>query len=360
MIFAPRAWHKFIIETIFKPQRQIMGVKVLVIRFSSIGDIVLTTPVVRNLKTQLDDAEVHFCTKYQFRSIVEPNVYIDKVHYLQDSLTTLVKTLKAEKYDYVIDLHRNLRTGIIKRRLGVKSYAFDKLNWAKWLMVNLKINKLPNRHIVDRYMDAIAPLGVKMDSLGLDYFIPDNDVVPMDWLPDTHRKEYVAYAIGAQHNTKKLPLKRMIELCDKINKPIVLLGGPEDTENGEAIVRFFEKSDKSAPFEEGLTRMNKKALIYNACGKYSLNQSASLVKQARYVFTHDTGLMHIAAAFKKEIFSIWGNTTPLFGMYPYRTKFTVFENNKLNCRPCSKIGHSKCPKGHFKCMNDIIFDFYLP
>lgn len=334
--------------------------KVLVIRFSSIGDIVLTTPVVRNLKTQLDDVEVHFCTKSQFKSIVENNPYIDKIHYLNDSLNELVAALKKEKYDYVIDLHRNLRTSIIKLRLGAKSYAFDKLNRQKWLMVNLKINHLPNRHIVDRYMDTIKPLGVKMDNLGLDYFIPEKDEVPKDWLPETHQKEYVAYAIGAQHNTKKLPLERMIELCDKINKPIVLLGGPGDEAVGEKIKKFFERTEKSAPREEKLTEMNKKTIIYNACGKYNLNQSASLVKQATHVFSHDTGLMHIAAAFKKEVFSIWGNTISLFGMYPYRTKFTVLENNKVDCRPCSKIGHDKCPKGHFKCMKDIVFDFYIP
>ncbi|MTI22117.1 glycosyltransferase family 9 protein [Fulvivirga sp. RKSG066] len=334
--------------------------KVLVIRFSSIGDIVLTTPVVRNLKTQLEDVEVHYCTKIQFKSIVENNPYIDKVHYLEDRLSDLIKSLKKENFDVVIDLHKNLRTSIIKFRLGAKSYSFDKLNRQKWLMVNLKINHLPNRHIVDRYMDTIAPLNIKMDNLGLDYFIPEKDEVPMDWLPETHRKEYVAYAIGAQHNTKKLPLKRMIELCDKINKPIVLLGGPGDEVVGNKIKQFFDKTAKSEPMEEGLLEMNKKAIIYNACGKYNLNQSASLVKQAKYVFSHDTGLMHIAAAFKKEVFSIWGNTIPSFGMYPYRTKFTVLENNKLDCRPCSKIGHQKCPKGHFKCMNNIVFDFYIP
>lgn len=334
--------------------------KILVIRFSSIGDIVLTTPVVRNLKTQLDDVEVHFCTKIQFRSIVENNPYIDKIHYLEDSLRKLIVKLKKENFDVVIDLHRNLRTSIIKYRLGKKNYSFDKLNRQKWLIVNLKINHLPNRHIVDRYMDTVANLGVKMDNLGLDYFIPEKDEVPMEWLPEAFRKEYVAYAIGAQHNTKKLPLNRMIELCDKINKPIVLLGGKEDTETGEQIKKFFDRTEKSAPRENKLTEMNKKAVIYNACGKYNLNQSASLVKQATHVFSHDTGLMHIAAAFKKEVFSIWGNTIPLFGMYPYRTKFTVLENNKIDCRPCSKIGYQKCPKGHFKCMRNIVFDFYIP
>lgn len=334
--------------------------KVLVIRFSSIGDIVLTTPIVRNLKTQLDDVEVHYCTKTQFKAIVDHNPYIDKVHYLENSLNALISELKNERFDYVIDLHRNLRTSIIKLRLGAKSYAFDKLNRKKWLMVNLKINHLPNRHIVDRYMDTVKPLGVKMDNLGLDYFIPEKDEVPKEWLPETHRKEYVAYAIGAQHDTKKLPLSRMIELCDKINKPMILLGGPGDEKVGDEIKKFFERTEKSAPLEEGLTEMNKKTIIYNACGKYNLNQSASLIKNAQVVFSHDTGLMHIAAAFKKEVFSIWGNTIPLFGMYPYRTKFTILENNKIDCRPCSKIGYDKCPKGHFKCMNNIVFDFYIP
>jgi ADP-heptose:LPS heptosyltransferase len=334
--------------------------KILIIRFSSIGDIVLTTPAVRALKTEIDDAEVHFCTKKGYASLVEPNPYIDKVITLEDSLDQLVNQLKEEQYDYIVDLHNNLRTRIIKFRLGVKNYTFDKLNWEKWLIVNLKINKLPNIHIVDRTLEALKPLGVKGDNLGLDYFIPEKDEVPMEWLPETHQDEYVAYAIGAQHSTKRLPLRRMIELCDKINKPIVLLGGKEDAEVGDELAKFFERSDDSQSMEEGLEELGKRALIYNGCGKFNLNQSASLVKQAKYVFTHDTGMMHIAAAFKKEVFSIWGNTIPMFGMYPYQTKFTILENNKIDCRPCSKIGYNKCPKGHFKCMKGIVFDFYLP
>lgn len=334
--------------------------KILVIRFSSIGDIVLTTPVIRSLKTQLPEAEIHYLTKKSFNVLLTNNPYVDKVHLLEDSLNNTIKQLKKEQYDLIIDLHNNLRTTIIKFRLSVKSNTFDKINFKKWLKVNLKIDKLPNRHIVERYMDTLIPLGIKMDMLGLDYFIPEKDEVPMDWLPETHQDGFVAFAIGAQHATKKLPLKRMIELCDKINKPIVLLGGKEDASIADQIEKFFTKSVVSEPMEEGLQELNKKAIIYNACGKYNLNQSASLIKSASHVFSHDTGLMHIAAAFKKEVFSIWGNTIPSFGMYPYRTKFTVFENNKIDCRPCSKIGFNKCPKGHFKCMNDTIFDFYLP
>jgi ADP-heptose:LPS heptosyltransferase len=333
--------------------------KILILRFSSIGDIVLTTPAIRVLKTKFPEAEIHYCTKANFKILLEENPYINKIHLLHDNLQDLLQQLRKENFDVVIDLHNNFRTLIIKKRLAVRSYSFDKLNWEKWLMVNAKINHLPNKHIVDRYIEALAPLDVKNDNLGLDYFIPEKDEVPVEWLPQTHQKEYVAYAIGAQHNTKKLPLQRMIELCDKINKPIILLGGKADFETGEKIASFFKRNEASG-YEEGLIKLNKKTTIYNACGKFNLNQSASLVKNAKYVFTHDTGLMHIAAAFKKEIFSIWGNTIPSFGMYPYRTKFTVLENNKLYCRPCSKIGYKKCPKGHFKCMNDIVFDFYIP
>lgn len=334
--------------------------KVLIIRFSSIGDIVLTTPVIRCLKTQLENCEVHYCTKKQYAGILEANPYIDKLHLLHDSLDALVSELKKERFDYVIDLHHNLRTRIIKMRLSSKAYSFDKLNYEKWLMVNFKVHKLPNRHIVDRYMDTVAPLGVKLDELGLDYFIPEKDEVERNWLPETHQQQYVAYALGAQHNTKKLPLSRMIELCDKINKPIILLGGKEDMANGQKIEEFFMRRNSGQQYEEGLEALNKKTVIFNACGKFNLHQSASLVKGARYVFTHDTGLMHIAAAFKKDIFSIWGNTIPDFGMYPFRTRFTILEKKGLNCRPCSKIGYNKCPLQHFLCMNGIVFDFYLP
>ncbi len=334
--------------------------KVLVIRFSSIGDIVLTTPVIRTLKTQLD-AEVHFGTKLEYLPMLQENPYLHQIHLLDGSLKTFIQTLKAEKFDQIIDLHNNLRTRIVKQALGKPAKSFNKLNWQKWLMVNFKINRLPNRHIVDRYMDTVAHLGIKTDELGLEYFLPDKDVIEWDWLPASHRKEFVAVAIGAKFATKRLPEQRLIELCDRINKPIVLLGGKEDEMLAEAVEQFFLRRQSGEGYEDALTvSLNKKTVIFNAVGKCNFNQSASLIRMARWVFTHDTGLMHVAAAFNKPIYSIWGNTIPGFGMYPYRTKFTVFENNKLGCRPCSKIGFAKCPKGHFKCMKEVNFDFYLP
>lgn len=333
--------------------------KVLIIRFSSIGDIVWTTPVIRSIKKQMSDVELHFCTKMQYKFMVEANPYIDKLHYLEESLGALIKDLQKEKFDFIVDLHRNIRTTMIKLRLRTKSKAYDKLRIKRLLYTNFQINFMPNCHVVDRYFEAASPLGIENDGEGVDYFISEKDEVEMEWLPETHQKGYVAYVIGATGWTKILPFEKMVELCDKINKPIILIGGKEDFENGDKLERFFNADAGSKEISDGLKLLGKKTVIFNGCGKFNLSQSASLVRQAQVVFGHDTGLTHIAAAFKKTIFSIWGGTVPN-NFYPYGTKFFLLENTKLNCRPCSKSGRDKCPKGHFKCMKDIVFDFNIP
>lgn len=307
--------------------------KILIIRFSSIGDIVLTTPVIRCLKQQLDGAEIHYLTKKSFASILNSNPYVDKLHLLSDTLSTTIKELEAENFDYIIDLHNNLRTRLLKLQLNVKAQSFDKLNLKKFLFVNFKINVLPAKHIVDRYLDTVAFLGVKNDGQGLDYFFSaQHDLESL--LPDTHQK-YTGLVIGAQHATKRLPVHKLIEICRTASQLVVLLGGKEDAERGEEIRQASPEN------------------VFNACGKYSLEESAFLVKHAQQIISHDTGLMHIAAAFDKPIISVWGNTVPEFGMYPYKvSRHQILEVKGLKCRPCSKIGYKKCPLGHFKCMNE--------
>ena len=314
----------------------------LIIRFSSIGDIVLTTPVIRCLKKQLPGAEVHFLTKQSFSSIVENNPFIDRLHLLAHSWETVVHELKQENYDYIIDLHHNLRTLRLKKELGVKNFPFNKLNIQKWIYTNLKWNMMPDLHIVDRYMKTVESFGVKNDHEGLDYFIPPKDEIKQKDIPASHHAGFIGLVIGAAHYTKKLPVDKLKELCSRIGHPIILLGGKEDNENGRQIASIDPVK------------------IYNACGKFNLNESADLVRRSKLVITHDTGLMHIAAAFKKKIISVWGNTVPEFGMYPYYGKLQIanskFEIRNLQCRPCSKIGYSKCPRGHFKCMKQISMD----
>lgn len=348
------------------PVSQNSIMKFLIIRFSSIGDIVLTTPVVRCLKKQVVTAEVHYLTKPAFRSILEANPYIDKIHTLQDDWQAMIHQLQHEDFDYVIDLHHNLRTLKVKRALGKRSFSFNKLNIDKWLLTALKINRLPDVHIVDRSLDTLSSFGVQNDGRGLDYFIPEKDKIKEEDIPASHHAGYIGIVIGAALNTKQYPLHHFQSLCRALEHPVILLGGKEDVEEGDAIAAI------------------DKFKIYNACGKFNINESADLVRRSKLIISNDTGLMHIAAAFQKPIISLWGNTVPEFGMYPYYgspvtleglavqkttvekklalaissgqqpgVPFDMMEIEGLSCRPCSKIGYRKCPKGHFKCMELI-------
>ena len=275
--------------------------------------------------------------------------------------------MRKEKYDCIIDLHHNLRTFLIKWSLPfVTTYAFKKLNFKKWLLTNFKINRLPKKHIVDRYLETVRPLGVKNDGKGLDFFLPDSQLTKpsrparfgklqdntkkkQDLPPDSYQDKnfvsrYIALPIGAGKNTKALTIEKIINICQGINYPVVLLGGKQEIKKGEAIETIIKATEGG----ENLT---------NLVGKCTLLESAVIVKNAKLVLTGDTGLMHIAAAFQKPIISIWGNTVSAFGMYPYYPKGmdlnTVIEVRNLPCRPCSKIGYDDCPKGHFKCIDKL-------
>lgn len=312
--------------------------KVLIVRFSSIGDIVLTTPVVRCLKQQVDNIEIHYLTKNNFISVIENNPYIDKIHTIGNDLKSLIPLLKQENFDLVIDLHHNVRTLRLKYFLGKKSVSFNKLNWKKFLITTFKINKLPKQHIVDRYLETINFLGVLNDNKGLDYFISSKDEVDIASMLTVHYLNgYYALVIGGSYYTKQIPINKLKQICEKSSLPLVLLGGKEDVDVASELHKAFPTQ------------------TLNMCGKMSLNQSASIIKQSKKVITSDTGLMHIAAAYKKNIISIWGNTIPEFGMGPYMAgdDSQIVEVNHLSCRPCSKLGYRKCPKGHFKCMNEI-------
>jgi ADP-heptose:LPS heptosyltransferase len=315
-------------------------IKILIIRFSSIGDIVLTTPVVRCIKKQLPDAVIHYITKTQYAQVLEANPYIDKLITIKKDISEVLSDLKSENYDHVIDLHKNLRSFRLRLALGKPVTSFNKLNKKKWLLVNLKINLLPKVHIVDRYLKAAEKFGVVNDGQGLDYFIPANDEVDTTALPAPFNTGYVGFVIGAKQFTKQAPPAKVVSLCQNIQKPVILIGGPEDKLNGDDIQNALG------------------ANVYNACGAYSINQSASLIRKARMIITNDTGMMHIAAALRKPIVSLWGNTIPKFGMYPYYPKgmehlSTIAEVNFLSCRPCSKLGFKRCPRGHFNCMMQI-------
>jgi ADP-heptose:LPS heptosyltransferase len=315
--------------------------KILVIRFSSIGDIVLASPVFRCIKKQLPGAELHFVTKQSFQLVTSTNPYIDKFFYLDKDLPGLIEDLKKQDYDYVVDLHKNFRSFKIKRSLKKKSYTIRKLSAEKFLLTKLNIDIMPDIHITQRSLDTVVPLGVHDDGLGLDYFIPAKDIVKETDLPHSHLAGFVALVIGASYNTKKLPIHKLQELCKKLEYPVILLGGKEDRTAGEAIASVDDIK------------------VYNACGKFNLNESADLVRQSKLVISHDTGLQYIACAFKKPLLAIWGATSPDLDVEPYYgSKFIneqtvpIYENISLalSCQPCSKYGTAKCPLEHFNCM----------
>ncbi len=316
--------------------------KFLVIRLSSIGDIVLASPVLRCLKTQVPDAEVHFLTKAAFKIVTASNPYIDKFFYYNNNMAILIEDLQKEDYDYIIDLHNNIRTLKIKKALKVKAFTINKLNTQKFLLTNLRINVMPGNHITKRSLQTVESFGVKDDGQGLDYFIPKEDVVPDSDIPTSHSLGYIAIVIGASYYTKKLPIHKLQELCKKIDHPVILIGGKEDALEGSAIASIDTIK------------------IYNACGKFNLNESADLVRRSKLVISHDTGLQYIACAFNKEVLAIWGSTTPKLDVEPFYGSRFLSTQNKLPyeniivpglwCQPCSKYGRRKCPLGHFKCM----------
>lgn len=319
--------------------------KVLIIRFSSIGDIVLTTPVVRCLKQQRPDIELHYLTRFTFHALLDHNPYIDHIHLLHDDLAGLNEILKKEKYDHIVDLHHNLRTMRVKKALKAPAWSFPKLNIQKWILTNLKINTMPSISIVERYFETVKELGVRNDGKGLDYFFPSGQALSNTDIPMSHWGGFVGFVIGGSCGTKKLPVARWQELCDLVPYPIMLLGGPDDRYDGDQVAEKFPVK------------------VYNSCGKFNINESAELTQLAKVIVSNDTGLMHIAAAFKKPIVSLWGNTSPAMGMFPYygfndlknhiAPQSVIMENKQLGCHPCSKIGYDTCPRRHFRCMNEL-------
>lgn len=310
--------------------------KILIIRFSSIGDIVLTSPVMRAIKQQKPNMEVHYLSKKPFASVLENNPYIDRVFLLEDDINDTIKLLRKEKYDHIIDLHKNLRTFRIKKALKVNATSFEKLNWEKFLLVKFSIDNLPKVHIVKRYLNTLEILGVKDDGKGLEYYSGLHDQLEINGLPTEIANSFAVIVIGGTYLTKQIPIPKLLEIIEQISIPVVLIGGPEDK---SIALEVQEKSVKQ---------------VYTAVGKSSLNESAEIIRRSQFVVSGDTGMMHIAAAYQKKIYSIWGSTVPRFGMTPYMPenpeRSVIIEDKELSCRPCSKLGFNECPKQHFNCM----------
>ncbi len=312
--------------------------KFLVIRFSSIGDIVLTTPVLRAIEEQMEgDSEIHFLTKKAYAPLVESNPRVSKVYSIEKATAEVMEELKEEQYDYIIDLHRNIRSRMVKRSLKMIDFTFKKYNKEKWLLVNFGVNKMPDKHIVDRYLDTLKAFSVQADDKGLEFYVPPGEEINIQELFPNLKGAFHAIAIGAAHIGKRMEEDFIAQLCEGSELPVIIIGGPSDVETSQSLEGQFPGK------------------VFNAAGKLSVNGSASVIAQATKVVAGDTGMMHIAAAMNRPVISVWGCTTPDFGMYPYKPAAgsVIIEPEGLNKRPCSKLG-DRCKYGkEERCITQI-------
>ena len=306
--------------------------KILIIRLSSIGDILLTTPLIRSIKREYPAIQIDFVLKEEFFELMQNNPHIINIHkYTKHSFEKqiLINALIANKYELVIDLQNNLRSREIIKTLHCKILRFKKNNFKKFLLVHFKISKLKDAHqIPERYAETA---GVKLDAEGLDFFTsadPDQKLITDE--------KYIGLCPGAKHFTKRWPTEYFIELGKKLEA------------SGYKVVLFGGLSEAVITGEIANKLMN----AINLCCD-SILQAGANMKMCKAIYTNDSGSMHLATAVKVPVIAFFGSTVSEFGFFPYKAKSIQLEIENLSCRPCTHIGRKSCPKIHFKCMKEI-------
>ncbi len=336
-----------------------LPLKTVVFRLSSIGDIVLASPMLRALRAATGpQARIDFVVKKEFAELVKSNHHLSVVHELDTdgglaSLQELTVALRAEHYDLVVDLHDSLRTRYMRNFCGTKEVvSVDKRQVARWQLVHLKRNIYEGRvHVVDRYLEPLREFGVVNDGKGLELFIPDEIQFAisskMAKLRLNEFNKVIGVCPGARHFTKRWQSGKFAEaaaaLAKELHAKVLVFGGASDK---------TECSEIASAVNAGVSPTTATDLS----GSLSLLEVAAAMDYCDIVITNDTGLMHIACARQKKVVAIFGSTVQEFGFAPYGTDSVVMEVASLACRPCSHIGRAECPKGHFKCMSDIGVD----
>jgi len=310
--------------------------KILIIRLSSLGDILLTTPLIRTLKNNNPKLQIDFILREEYEDLLKNNPYINKIYnYTNHKFEkhNIFNSLLNEEYDLTIDLQNNIRSKELVRLLKCDKLKFKKNNFRKFLLVHFKINKLKSAPPIPvRYLNALN--NITLDKEGLDFFT-DNDI--NDDLKDNDNM--IGLCPGAKHFTKQWPKESFIELGKKLENEgykVVLFGGDDELKTCDEIEEKLQNA---------LNLSNT-----------SILQLGADMKMCKAVYTNDSGLMHLASAVKVPVISFFGSTVKEFGFFPYNAKSVVLENKELSCRPCTHIGRSSCPKVHFNCMRLITPD----
>lgn len=330
------------------------SLKTLVIRFSSIGDIVLSSPLLRVLRAKFPEGQIDFVTRKEYAELVRNNHNINLTYEFDastgfDGLRALKKRIKAERYDLVVDIHDSLRSKYLRSIPGVKDMAVIKKRVVeRSMLVKFKKNVYRDHvPVPDRYIEPLKRFGIQNDGKGLDLPIPDEVLFRVSGKIATLRlnrfEKTIGLCPGARHGTKRWPRERFAELAIRFvrefDAKVLVFGGEDERE----ICSFIAGS---------VLRETGKERATDFSGELSLLETAAALEFCDIVVTNDTGLMHIATAMQKKVVAIFGSTVREFGFFPYAAGATVIEQQGLACRPCSHIGLPSCPEGHFRCMNE--------
>lgn len=330
--------------------------KTLVLRLSSIGDIVLTSPAIRVLRTAAGkNARIDYVVRTDYADLVRSSHHLSFVHEYDTAsgfpgLKALAKQLRAEKYDLVVDLHDSIRTKYLRAACAAKkTVVMDKRKFERWLLVNLKRNAYDDAlSVPERYIETLEEYGITDDGKGLEIFIPDSIQFEASGKIATLKlntfEKVIGICPGSKHFTKRWQKEKFaavaVRAAKELKAKVLLFGGPE------------EKADCAFVAEE-VARQISPSAVADLSGELSLLATTAALEFCDVVVTNDSGLMHLAAAKQRSIVAIFGSTVKEFGFAPFGTKSIVVETNGLDCRPCTHIGKSSCPKGHFRCMEEI-------
>jgi lipopolysaccharide heptosyltransferase II len=328
--------------------------KILIIRFSSIGDILLSSPLIRILREKFPNAEIDYLTKSDYADLVKFNPNITSVIELRtdlkDELRKLKEQIRNSEYDVILDIHNSLRSRYIRFLSGAKyKGVVNKKILKRFLLVTFKWNFYKDIiSVADRYIEAARELSIENDGRGLEIFVPEENVLTVNAMLDKYKLNRYNVVIGiapcAKHFTKCWLQNRFIELGWKLTKlygaKILIFGSKNEQDYCNDVAQMINVK-ASASVAESLA------------GKLTLLETAAALDHCSLVITNDSGIMHLAAARKKKIIAVFGSTVKEFGFYPYGTDYIIVEAANVKCRPCSHIGLAECPKKHFRCMNEV-------
>ena len=329
--------------------------KTLVIRFSSIGDVVLSSPLIRVLHKRFPSSQIDFVVRKEYADLVRYNPNLNFIFEFDvqggfQELRRLASIIRREKYDLIIDIHNSLRSRYIRSFSGAKKVvAINKRIFARTILVRLKKNYYRDIvSVVDRYIEPVKTYGIENDAQGLEIFIPDETMHKVSGKVSSLKlhmcEKIIGFCPSAKHATKRWPEERFIEagirLVRELKAKIILFGGKNDT-------------ILCATIAEGINKKSEGECAVEYSDQFSLLETAAAMQFCDVIVTNDSGLMHIAAAMKKKLVAIFGSTVREFGFFPVGTENIVLERKGLYCRPCSHIGRASCPEGHFRCMSEI-------